>query len=108
EELAHENVLANIGRNFDPDDVLPGERRDDTDRLRGKSHRNIVREGSDPRDLHAGRRLELIKGDDRSRTNRFDRAFDFEIEELLAKDLRIPVQTLFIDLGFDLRRLHQE
>src|SRR6266478_3339645 len=68
----------------------------------------IIGEVHHLRDLHAGRRLELVGGDDRAGAHLHDAAVDLEVGELAPEDLGVVLQLLAraLELG-GRRRLEQ-
>ena len=72
----------------------PGNRPHDPDRRRLQGERQIVGEVHDLADLDAGRRLELVGGDDRARAHLDDAAVDLEVLELAAEGLGVVLQLL--------------
>ena len=86
-------------RNFDPDDRLPRQRCDNTNRHRTQRHCQIVGQAHDLVDLDARGRLVFVHSDHGSGMHTHHTTGHAEIRELLLEDLRIHEQRISIVLA---------
>ena len=83
--------------------------RSDDPHARGlERQREIVGEVDDLCDLHPGRRLELVRGDDRPRAHLHDAPVDLEVGQLASQDLGVVLQLLARRLELGARRRLQQ
>ncbi len=106
EQLAQRDLLAELIRNLDADGRLSRNPIDE-DRFRLHGETEIVGQAGDLRVFDARVRLELERGDDRTRMNLDHRPFDRELAAFLFEQASAIHQLAFVDLAFGLRRVEE-